>query len=822
MRLARPVTHDQGVSRLSDPTVCPGCRGRLDETSTCQSCGLVLTGPLAGRLWGLVLDADAVLEQIRHQQAVGASAQPRTAGLPNAPRSAPAPRRRALRLPAASVPTLLLSLGGLCLLVAVVVFAAVAWGSLSLEVKSTILLGLTGLVAGVAAIVTARGLRGSGETLWVVAAGTLTVDFVAARAGGLAGLGDLSWRGITVLTGITVFGSAVVVTGWSTRRATGRLLGPQAVAVAAALAVTVVTSWAGPPGGLIDAGGADQVIAVVVLACLGALLRTAAPVIAAGLGVLAALTWLVTLAVGVGLAADATDRADWWSGLDGWPLLAAALLTALPAALPATVATISRTPGFPGISREARIAAATASLVAVALLVALPVTDPRTTLLVASAVQAALASIAGFGPRIWAPAAGLLACVGTAFATVTVLGWPLSAGDVSSWTVLPVGVAGVLGGFALLGRRVAPASVAALALAGSMALARGVDGHPLVVAGQLVAVAVALGAVRWAGRIDDRLVYAPLAIAGYAALLALLEAGPSDVLSVVTASMLAATLVGTHHWLRLDRLHQAAVPGCAVLAVWLTCYGMGRAGELVDLSDRSIAVALAVLAGVVMVGARLVSRSVPDRLAIEAAALSVGLAALPIAEEAGAMAMVLTVLGSAGCLVSVLEEDRRLASWGGAAVLGLATLIRVDQHETAPELYTLPAALVLLAFGIWRMRRRPDSDSLESLGSGLVLALLPSLLLCLDEPVSLRGLLLGLGALAVLVQGLVVRWSAPVVAGALASGVLAMRHLTPVAEAVPRWVMLGSVGMLLLVVGVTWEQRRGDARHAVRYLTALR
>ena len=109
-----------------------------------------------------------------------------------------------------------------------------------------------------------------------------------------------------------------------------------------------------------------------------------------------------------------------------------------------------------------------------------------------------------------------------------------------------------------------------------------------------------------------------------------------------------------------------------------------------------------------------------------------------------------------------------------------------------------------------------------ALGSGLTLALLPSLLLALDEPVSLRGALVGFAALVSLAWGVQQRLAAPFVLGALATAVLALRHLQPIADAVPRWVSLGLVGLALLVVGITWEARRRNVETAGRYLTALR
>ncbi len=168
------------------------------------------------------------------------------------------------------------------------------------------------------------------------------------------------------------------------------------------------------------------------------------------------------------------------------------------------------------------------------------------------------------------------------------------------------------------------------------------------------------------------------------------------------------------------------------------------------------------------------------------------------------------------------NRDRAWLGWAGAVVLGFATVIRVLEDVRAPELYTLPAAGLLVAFGAWRFRSDPESSSFTVLGSGLTLALLPSLLLALDEPVSLRGALIGAGAVLVLAAGVQQRVAAPFVLGALTTGVLALRHLQPVAEAVPRWISLGGVGLVLLVVGVTWEARRRDLASAQRYLTALR
>jgi hypothetical protein len=186
------------------------------------------------------------------------------------------------------------------------------------------------------------------------------------------------------------------------------------------------------------------------------------------------------------------------------------------------------------------------------------------------------------------------------------------------------------------------------------------------------------------------------------------------------------------------------------------------------------------------------------------------------------VAMALTVVGTAICLIAVTTLDRTPFGWVGAAVLGFATLLRVIEEVQAPELYTLPAAVLLLAVGAWRLRNNPEASSFTMLGSGLTLVLLPSLLLALDEPVSVRGALIAAAGVLTLAFGVQQRLAAPFVFGAVTTGILALRHLEPVADAVPRWLVLGGVGLALLLVGITWEARRRNLEDARSYLTALR
>jgi hypothetical protein len=99
----------------------------------------------------------------------------------------------------------------------------------------------------------------------------------------------------------------------------------------------------------------------------------------------------------------------------------------------------------------------------------------------------------------------------------------------------------------------------------------------------------------------------------------------------------------------------------------------------------------------------------------------------------------------------------------------------------------------------------------------------PSLLWLLPEPTGLRPLLLGLGCLALVGAGLQLRWTAPVAVGAVVGALTVLRLAAPyIGDTVPRWVLIGSAGALLILMGVTWERRLQEARQVMGYVRALR
>jgi hypothetical protein len=209
------------------------------------------------------------------------------------------------------------------------------------------------------------------------------------------------------------------------------------------------------------------------------------------------------------------------------------------------------------------------------------------------------------------------------------------------------------------------------------------------------------------------------------------------------------------------------------------------------------------------------------------AALPLGLVGVLLAgtgAEATWAAVYLTVSGAAVTALALLRSDRRGFAWLGGALLALASWVRLwDLGVREPEPYTLPTALVLLALGVWHLRREPRASTMTALGAGLSLALVPSLLWVLADPTGPRALLLGLGCLGLVVGGVRLRWTAPLLLGALVGGLEVVRLAAPyIGDTVPRWVLIGAAGAVLILMGVTWERRLQEARRALGFVRGLR
>ena len=838
------------MTRYADPHRCPDCGAAITPGApSCAVCALRLQGETAQRLFTTLTDADRLLAELRAASVATVAAVPGPLpALPAAATAAP-PHRERRGLGAASVPRILLGLGAVCLLVAAVVFLAVRWSALGVGGRTATLVALTAVAATLAGWLARRALRTAAEAMALVGYGLLTLDLLGANHAGW--LGDLGTSGL-----LAVVGTALALTGTAgtlaVRRSTGTgLRGAELVGALGVGLVVLATD---------TADGLPVPVALVlgtVLAVLGTLaarlLRLSAATIACV--VVAALAWLALTGYALARVADHATWTELWLRGDVVPLLLAAgfvgslaLLRPLPLAARVGGGAVAHALVAVGLlAPAADLPATPLTLVALGVLVltsAATVMLPRPWGLVDALTQAA----AGLGVLL---AGGLLAA-GAAdrfSATVTPV-WSGAARDllppVGSMPVaqapaprlLPLLLLAVVGwAWSLaavepqLARALAPLAdlrLGAAALATVLVATLVLYPAPvwLVVVALLL---VATGFAVWWLATQDLLTLVLAAGAGAVALAGALHAEALTAAALLVLLALTAVVA-----MRARAVLVAAVAGSllsAALAATTWTWGslLDRPAPWVSLTGLLL-LAVLVLAAPYAPDRWWAAPSASEaRTGAETGAAAAGsvlaLAGAVLAgDHASWAAVYLTVGGAALSTMSLLRADRRPVGWAGGLLLAAATWVRLWQLGVhAPEAYTLPSALVLLAAGVLHLRRDASARTAAALTPGLVLAVLPSLLWVLAEPTGLRALLLGLGCLGLVLAGVALRWSAPLAVGAAAGALLVLRLSAPyVGDAVPRWVLIGAAGALLVVVGATWERRLAEARHLVGYVRDLR
>ena len=799
------------MARFADPYVCPGCGIRLPiDVHRCPGCRIDLRGPLAGELLQTLRTADDLLARLRTESAE----QPADLATERTPYPAPiAPPQQPRGLSGASVPRILLGLGALCLLVAAVIFLAVAWTWLGVGGRTAVLVALTAITGGLGVVLGRRDLRVAAEALTTVSLGLLTLDVVGAdNAGWLGGLDNAT---LVAVTSAAVLAAALVLSVLT------RLRAPQLIAAAAISGI-----------GLGAAGASERwqlVAALVVLgyAVLAALARPAWLALLRIAALVGGATWWLGLTVS-GLE-EAAHHPAWgalWVDGHGYALLAAALMVLLPLLVDHTQGVVLR-----GLLTVA------AALLTIA--VAAPAIDERVTVVTVTglAVVVAWTVVAVVVPRSWrvvplvstalgaAPVAAVVATL-AAQAAVNALDTmapftgtiSLRLGDpelLAAPALLAIGTATLVGAtVALLHRStnllLAGGAVIAMSLVGTLAL------HPVPI-WTVAAGAATIGAALVADAVRRREPVGTLeAGAGAAALLAAVAVAlPSAGLtSLVTglAVVAAAAVYSRGRFPESDLAGGLALPLAAGGLVWSVL-------ATVDVSAEWRG--LPVLAVVGLLAIALPKPAIETSAGLTAVIAATGAIAVS-ADESTALALHLTLAGTLVTASALIHADRRVLGWLGGVLLAAATWVRLaDLGVQAPEPYTLPSAAALLILGVVRLLRDPSTSTARALGPGLALATVPSLLWVLVEPVSLRAVLLGAGCLALVLVGAWLRWSAPLVVGATVGGLLVLRELTPYAAAVPQWVLIGVAGTLLTVVGITWERRMRDVRYAAGYLSRL-
>lgn len=740
------------------------------------------------------------------------------------------PERRS-GLAGLSVQRILLSLGALCMLVAALTFLVVAWSFLGVGGRTAILVALTLTAAVLSWQLLKRGLRTAAEALATVALGLFALDLSGAENAGWTTplFGDLSSSGLVLFVGlavgITSLAAAVAGRGSATPLLSTQIIGTLAIVVAG--------------GGLAGVWDSLALAATATAATLLALaqgahhlrLRYASWISLGGAAVWSSLL----IADGVFGLGYLSLRQLWVDG-DAWPLAAAAALFALPLLLP----------WLPVLVRigAASVAATIATMTAL-----LPALDEGQT-------------------------TAAIACLGLVAVWLAFLTWWAPNRAWKAALIAPIFSAGIFPLFViieLLGTA-ADSVLDALEPNGIWSAGAGVthqvassDAHPLLIAPTIALLAMAVGvlSVREVPTLVAfiRRYAVPLGVVVGLALLASAALYAVPVALLVLGLMAAAAVLA---WWAYDA-QQTPAYGAAILialvalvtalpSAWLTlvvlvpavtasAFAMrarspivrnpaevflpvGSAALLWNLAEvASLDVAWRAAPVLLCVGILAV---VHPRITLEASAASVAplasLFAVAAANDtAVALAVHLTLAGALVTVSSLVNAHRRMLGWLGGALLAAATWVRLwDLGVTAPEAYTMPSALALLIVGLWHLRRHPEASTRLALGPALTLGTVPSLLATLDDPVSLRAMLLGLGCLALVLAGVRLRWSMPVIIGAVVGTALVLWEVAPYSTGLPPWVLIGLAGVTLVGVGITWEARLRNIRTATAYVARLR
>ena len=129
------------------------------------------------------------------------------------PAPTPPPQPTSAGLSAASVPKILLGLGATCLLVAAVIFLAVAWSWLGVGGRTAVLVGLTVTTAFAGQWLARRDLGVAAEALTTVALGLVVLDVFGAENAGWLGTPTDEWFLVIVGTSLLACLARVVPPG---------------------------------------------------------------------------------------------------------------------------------------------------------------------------------------------------------------------------------------------------------------------------------------------------------------------------------------------------------------------------------------------------------------------------------------------------------------------------------------------------------------------------------------------------------------------------------------------------------------------------------
>jgi hypothetical protein len=294
-------------------------------------------------------------------------------------------------------------------------------------------------------------------------------------------------------------------------------------------------------------------------------------------------------------------------------------------------------------------------------------------------------------------------------------------------------------------------------------------------------------------------------------------------------TMLAFAGVGLGGRTQAWRVAGWTVASAASLAI------AAAAGLAADLAPRTVAFAVLGAAALCLLGGAALARfRTTEGLPVQGVGhAGASLALLFTVGSDRHAAAVCTLWGIAVGVRALWPGTGRTARGTFAAVAGGFELVAwwlllSDLDVALVEAYTLPLAAVALLAGYVAARHRPDLGSWVAYGPALAAAFLPSLGSVLGytsegiDGQPWRRLLLGIGAILVVVGGSVRRRQAPVVVGGVVLVIVALHEVAVFWDRLPRWIPLALGGAVLVGLAMTYERRRRDVsrlREAVARMT---
>jgi hypothetical protein len=354
----------------------------------------------------------------------------------------------------------------------------------------------------------------------------------------------------------------------------------------------------------------------------------------------------------------------------------------------------------------------------------------------------------------------------------------------------------------------------------------------LVIGGALPA-ALAVALPTSGASIGTTLVVELVAAVGLTGLAVALEAN-RPALAPWPLGAAAVLLVSVAGWSAVDRAATIAVLGVVIVAaglagirtraitprVMLIMVSAGaaltEAGVVLGSATDSIGfagVGVAIAGGAVLGLGTLGRRSAPEGPALEVVGvLGLAFGAILGSESGETFATVLTVAAAALGAAALRRDRVGYARSTALVAVGAIWAWLAVANVSVLEAYTLPGAAVMLGAGVVRRRAHHEVGSWAAYGPGLALALGPSLLVALGRGGTARPLGVIAASVACVLVGSRRRLRAPVTIGAVALLALAIDDLGPVAARVPRWVMLGTIGLVMLWLGASAERRLNQLR----------